>query len=153
MPRDCQWKWKKSNLKISKLGKRKHGEVKTKPKKRFSQKQRSLYQSNNLVSNQIIKSFKMNITRNLMVSNPIKPIIQNNILNIIIHLNNIKINNSIKNSTNKCINTNNNLQDKIIITSNTNNKLSIILSSRILITIILITIILIINIDYNIKSK
>ena len=128
--------------------KRKHGEVKTKLKKKFSQKQRSLYQRYKRVSNHIIKSTKTNITGNLMASNPIKAIIQNNILNIIIHLNNIKINNSIKNSTNKCININSNLQDKIIITSNTNNNLSIILSSKILITIILI-----INIDYNIKNK
>jgi len=109
--------------------KRKHGEVKTKLKKKYSQKQRNLYQRYKRVSNHIIKSIKTNITGNLMASNPINAIIQNNILNIIIHPNNIKINNSIKNSTNKCININSNLQDKIIITSNTNNNLSIILSS------------------------
>ena len=109
--------------------KRKRGEVKTKLKKKYSQKQRNLYQRHKRVSNHIIKSIKTNITGNLMASNPINAIIQNNILNIIIHPNNIKINNSIKNSTNKCININSNLQDKILITSNTNNNLSIILSS------------------------
>jgi len=109
--------------------KRKRGEVKTKLKKKYSQKQRNLYQRYKRVSNHIIKSIKTNITGNLMASNPINAIIQNNILNIIIHPNNIKINNSIKNSTNKCININSNFQDKIIITSNTNNNLSIILSS------------------------